>query len=97
MVIKKHFLLQTMKNLIKPENSAEAQALQSLLQQHGIPSQVVSFHDTAYDGLFQTQYGWGVIRVADSDLAEAEKIVRNWKDSSPRDIPWQNTPPEQNG
>ena len=84
-----------MKNLIKPENSAEAQALQSLLQQHGIPSQLVSFHDTAYDGLFQAQYGWGVIRVADSDVAEAEKIVQTWKDAAPDALPWQDTPPQE--
>ncbi len=86
-----------MKDLIKPENSAEAQALQSLLQQHGIQSQVISFHDTAYDGLFQAQYGWGVLRVADSDLTEAEQIVQQWKDASPGDIPWQDEPPEPNG
>ncbi len=78
-----------MKNLIKPENSAEAQALQSLLQQHGIRSQVISFHDTAYDGLFQAQYGWGVIRVAEKDFSAAERIVKEWKDSSPENIPWQ--------
>ena len=77
-----------MKNLIKPENSAEAHALQSLLEEHGIQSQIISFHDTAYDGLYQQQYGWGLIRVAESDLVEARTIVREWKDSSPNTIPW---------
>ena len=77
-----------MKNLIKPENEAEARALQSLLLQHGIESQVVSFHDTAYDGLFQAQYGWGVIRVAEEDYLEAERIILEWKESPPADIPW---------
>ena len=79
-----------MKNLIKPDNEAEARALQSLLQQHGIESQVISYHDTAYDGLFQAQYGWGVIRVAEDDHAEAAKIVEDWRESSPNDIPWDN-------
>jgi hypothetical protein len=78
-----------MKNLINPENAAEAHALQSLLEQHGIPASIVSFHDTAYDGLFQAQYGWGVIRVADQDFAEAQTIVREWKDSPPDVIDWQ--------
>ncbi len=81
-----------MKNLIQPENSAEAQALQSLLSQNGIQSQVISFHDTAYDGLFQAQYGWGVIRVKEADLSRAKKIVQEWKDSSPGNIPWQDDP-----
>lgn len=75
--------------LLKPENEAEALALQSLLRQHGIKSQVISYHDTAYDGLFQSQYGWGVIRVAEKDHAEAARIVREWKESSPNDIPWE--------
>lgn len=80
-----------MKNLIQPENSAEAHALQSLLEQHGIQSQIISYHDTAYDGLFQQQYGWGVIRVAEADMIEARKIVQEWKDSSPSKIPWDDT------
>ncbi len=83
-----------MKNLIKPDNGAEARVLRLLLQQHGIKSQVVSFHDTSYDGLFQAQYGWGVIRVAESDFVEADKIVREWKESSPDDVPWDEFPPE---
>ena len=81
-----------MKNLIKPENEAEAHALQSLLKQHGIESQVISYHDTAYDGLFQKQYGWGVIRVREEDHSKAEQIVQEWKESSPKDIPWQSQP-----
>ena len=83
-----------MKNLIKPENSAEAQALMSLLREHGIQAQLISFHDTAYDGLFQQQYGWGVIRVADSDFAEAGRIVREWRSSPPEDLPWDDTLPD---
>lgn len=80
-----------MKNLIKPDNEPEARVLQSLLKQHGIDSQVISYHDTAYDGLFQAQYGWGVIRVAEDDHDEAARIVREWKESAPSDIPWDDT------
>ena len=78
-----------MKNLIQPENAAEAQALQSLLHQHDIPAEIVSFHDTAYDGLFQTQYGWGMIRVAEEDYPQARKIIEEWKRSPPAEVPWQ--------
>lgn len=84
-----------MKNLIKPANAAEAQALQSLLRQHGITAVVISFHDTAYDGIFQAQYGWGVLRVTEGDFAEARKIVQEWRDSSPEEVPWHEEPPER--
>lgn len=83
-----------MKNLIKPENAAEAGALQSLLQEHGIQSQVISYHDTAYDGLFQKQYGWGVIRVQEADFIRAKEIVREWKESSPGEVTWDDNPSE---
>lgn len=77
-----------MHNLIQPENEAEARALQSLLAEHGIAATVISFRDTAYDGLFQSQYGWGVIRVAEADLVEARRIIEEWKGASPENIPW---------
>jgi type III secretory pathway lipoprotein EscJ len=78
-----------MKNLVNPENEAEAYALQSLLAENGIEAAVVSFHDTAYDGLFQAQYGWGVIRVAAKDFARAREIIREWRESSPDSFDWQ--------
>ena len=77
-----------MKNLLKPQNDAEAQAIAALLLDHGIYAEVRSFHDTAYDGLFQAKYGWGVIRVADEDVAAAWQIVQEWKDAAPRHLPW---------
>jgi len=78
-----------MKNLVKPENSAEAQAIQSLLAEHDIIADVVSFHDTAYDGLFQAQYGWGVIRVEEADFEEASRIVDEWLKAAPDKLPWE--------
>lgn len=41
------------------ENQIEAQLLGSMLDQLNIPHRLRSFHDTAYNGLFQLQKGWG--------------------------------------
>jgi hypothetical protein len=41
------------------ENDFEAQLLDSILTERDIPHLMRSYHDTAYDGLFQTQKGWG--------------------------------------
>jgi len=41
------------------DNEIEAQLLDSILEEREIPHLMVSYHDTAYDGLFQTQKGWG--------------------------------------
>ena len=87
------FIYLSMKNVVQPDNAAEAEALQILLEQNGIRSQAISFHDTAYDGLFQAQYGWGVIRVEDTDYDKAARIIQEWKESSPEELPWRGTMP----
>ena len=78
----------TLKTLLKPENEAEANVIKSVLEEHGIYAEIKSFHDTAYDGLFQSQYGWGLIRVAEQDLAEAQRIIEEWRNAAPEDLPW---------
>ena len=41
------------------DNEIEAQLLDSILEERDLPHLMVSYHDTAYVGLFQTQKGWG--------------------------------------
>jgi len=77
-----------LKTLMKPENEAEANVIKSVLEEHGIHAKIQSFHDTAYDGLFQSQYGWGLIRVSEADFNEAKRLVKKWRDASPEDLPW---------
>ena len=79
-----------MKTLIKPGNEAEANVIKSILAENGIFAEIKSFHDTAYDGLYQSQYGWGIIRVAEADLAEARKIIEEWQNASPEEFDWDN-------
>ncbi|MBA2880055.1 hypothetical protein HNR65_000362 [Desulfosalsimonas propionicica] len=43
------------------ENPFEAQLLESILRERQIPHCMRSHHDTAYDGLFQMQKGWGEV------------------------------------
>jgi len=40
-------------------NEVEAQLIDQALTEQGIPHLIRSYHDSAYDGLFQTQKGWG--------------------------------------
>jgi len=41
------------------ESEIEAQLLDSILNERSIPHRIQSYQDTAYNGLFQTQKGWG--------------------------------------
>ena len=43
------------------ENENEARLLVSILKDRGVPHLLRSYHDTAFDGLFQSQKGWGSI------------------------------------
>ena len=76
--------------LITPENEAEANVIKSVLEENGIYVEIQSFHDTAYDGLFQSQYGWGSIRVSEADFEKAKRIIQEWKDATPEELPWEN-------
>ncbi len=55
------------------ESTIEAQVMGSVLEEENIPHLIRSYHDTAYDGLFQFQKGWGEIQ---SPLSHKEEILK---------------------
>jgi hypothetical protein len=59
------------------ENSIEAQIIQSLLNQYQIPHRLRSYHDTAYDGLFQFQKGWGELHAPESRRREILEVIES--------------------
>ena len=58
------------------ENIIEAQMVASVLEQRRIPHRIRSFHDTAYDGLFQFQKGWGEIYAPPIHRTEILTIIK---------------------
>ena len=67
------------------ENEFEAQLLESILLERNIPHMLRSYYDTAFDGLFQTQKGWGYISAPEAYLAEIKEILSDLreKDTTP--------------
>ena len=57
------------------DHEIEAGLLESILSERGIPHRMRSYHDTAYDGLFQTQKGWGCINAPESYREEINEIL----------------------
>ena len=43
------------------DNEIEAEFLDSILSERDIPHLIRSYHDSAYDGIYQAQKGWGVV------------------------------------
>jgi hypothetical protein len=59
------------------ENEIEKQVLASILDQEGIPYAVHSYYDSAYDGLWQAQNGWGRI---EAPAQYKERILSLYRD-----------------
>lgn len=56
-------------------NRFEADVLSNVLEKEGVPFLVRSFVETAYDGLFVPQRGWGQILVPARHLPAARKLI----------------------
>jgi len=57
------------------ENEIEARLLESILAERNIPHIIQSYYDTAYDGLYQTQKGWGYISAPERYSQEIQEIL----------------------
>ena len=57
------------------ENRFEADLLVQALRQENIPVLLRRFEETAYDGLFVTQMGWGALLVPGDYEEEAASVV----------------------
>jgi hypothetical protein len=57
------------------ENEDEARLVKSILSKRGIPYFMRSYHDTAFDGLFQTQKGWGHVSAPAPYKEEVMEII----------------------
>jgi hypothetical protein len=49
------------------QNAVEAVRISEILNVNAIPHMIKSFHDSAYDGLWQTQWGWGALEADEAD------------------------------
>lgn len=57
------------------ESAFEADRIRAVLEQEGFAVMVRSFHDTAYDGIYQAQKGWGAVEVPQNEKERAERVV----------------------
>jgi hypothetical protein len=60
------------KKIIVLDNEIEARLIDSVLTERNIPHRMKSYHDSAYDGIFQAHKGWGHI---EAPLRYKEEII----------------------
>jgi len=62
------------------KSETEAMLLSGLLDQANIPHYLKSFHDSAYDGMWQTQTSWGTLW---ADEVNRDAIMKIYNEMSP--------------
>ncbi|MBN2891881.1 MAG: hypothetical protein JXL97_08445 [Bacteroidales bacterium] len=68
------------KKILSLNSEIETIRIKEILERNEIPHIIRSYHDTAYDGLYQSQYGWGEL---EADEKDEEKILALLKDFLP--------------
>jgi hypothetical protein len=63
------------------ENRFEGDRISQSLREAEIPFLIKSFLDTAYDGLYVPQKGWGMVLVPETFVKDAERIISEIKES----------------
>jgi hypothetical protein len=58
------------------KNEIEAMLLDEILTEKQIPHLIRSYHDSAYDGLWQTQSGWGHIEAPEEYSDEILNVYK---------------------
>jgi len=61
------------------ENEIQAQFLDAKLNELRIPHAIISYHDTALDGIFQTQQGWGHVEAPKEFRPEIHALLNDLK------------------
>lgn len=72
--------MEDLERIINLDNEVIANLLESILQEREIPHIIRSFHDSAYDGLFAYQQGWGYIESLPQHKDEIMQIYNDLKD-----------------
>lgn len=59
------------------KNEIEANIIATMLKEYNIPHIIMSYHDSAYDGIFQMQKGWGHVEAPPEYKSKILKIYRD--------------------
>ena len=66
-----------LEKIVVLKNEIEAQLMDSILTDRGIPHLMTSYYDSAYDGLFQASKGWGHLEAPASYKEEILTILED--------------------
>jgi len=61
------------------DDQFEADVIKDILEKDGIPVIVRSFHDSSFDGIYESQKGWGVVMVPNEFRKIANTLIKDIK------------------
>lgn len=67
------------------DNQFEAQLLTSVLNEREVPHLIHSYHDSAFDGLFQALKGWGYVSAPADRHGEILEILEDIRSQGERE------------
>ena len=67
------------KKILVLDNEVEARLLDAVLEEQQIPHLMRSYHDRAYDGLWQQQQGWGHVEASEDYKEQILAIYEDLK------------------
>jgi len=68
------------------ETRFEGDRISKALEEAGIPFLIKSYLDTAYDGLYLPQKGWGAVLVPEESCEEGKRIISEVKKTFEKEI-----------
>lgn len=74
------------------ESEVQAELVDSVLEQRDIPHLMRSYHDSAYDGIFQTHAGWGHVEAPAAFRDEILAVIADVKRQAAAGAAAQNPP-----
>jgi len=69
--------MEEFEKILVLENEIEARLLDSVLNERNVPHRIRSYHDSAYDGIYQAQKGWGVVLAPPEFKEEIQTIYED--------------------
>jgi hypothetical protein len=68
-----------LKKIAVLDNEVQAELVDSVLDDRGIPHLMRSYHDSALDGIYQTSGGWGHVEALDQYKDEVLAVIEDIK------------------
>jgi len=75
-----------LKKIAVLDSMVEAQVLESMLKEQNIPHVIKTYHDSAYDGLFQGPKGWGHVEAPEDREPEVLELLTDLRNRETGDL-----------